>query len=147
MAQVNTNTGATWGRDKRGVLTLVADTAANDSDKTLTVPTGCMWEVLWISASLATTATVGNRNMRLLVGDGTSTIATIDPDSTQAASATEYFLWAGVGAAVETPAGFHYIPLPTSVLPAGYTLRIYDSAAVDAAADDLSIYALVIQSN
>jgi hypothetical protein len=31
------------------------------------------------------------------------------------------------------------------VLPAGFTVRIYDSAAVDAAADDLLISMLVLE--
>jgi len=129
-----------------GHLRLISDVAADDSDKTLTVPATAFWEILWISASLASTATAGNRNMRVAVANPAGTVIdTIDADSVQTASGTEYYHWGYFGAAVETPATHHYIPLPTTILPASYTIRIYDSAAVAAAADDLTVNMLVVE--
>ena len=145
MAQASSTTNAYWQHGKRGHLRLISDVAANDSDKTLTVPAGKVWEVLWMSCSLATTADVGNRVMSILVGDGTSTVGYCKAADVQAASVTEYYNFGGYGTASESPATYHFIPLPQYILPAAYTLRVYDSAAVAAAGDDLTIYAMVAE--
>jgi len=145
MAQASSTTNCFWSRDKRGQLRLISDVAANDSDKTLTVPAGVFWEVMWAYASLATTATVGNRLLTLEAGDGTSVVGVAKPYQVQTASGTEYYNWGMYGAASESPATFHFIPLPAFFLPTGYTMRFYDSAAVDAAADDLTVYMLVAE--
>jgi hypothetical protein len=145
MAQLNTNLNQRVSPGAQSSMVLVTDLALNDSDKTLTVPSGKLWEVMWCSASLATTATVGNRNIRVIVTDGTNEVGRADTDSTQAASATEYYTFGLYGSAAESPATFHWIPFPWLVLPAGFTVRIYDSAAVDAAADDLLISMLVLE--
>ena len=43
------------------------------------------------------------------------------------------------GIAVEGPAGYHYASLPSFVLDAGCTIRVYDSAAIQPAADDMVV--------
>jgi hypothetical protein len=144
MAQASSTTNAYWG-NKRAHLRLVSDVAANDSDKTLTVPDGKIWEVLYLTASLAATADVGNRQMTVIVSDGTSSIGYCQAADVQVASATEYYNFGPYGTASESPAGYHFVPLPHYILPPGYTLRVYDSAAIAAAADDLTIYMLVAE--
>ena len=49
-----------------GIPQLQADEAANDSDKSFTVPAGRMWELTSIWVELVSTATVGNRQMVVL---------------------------------------------------------------------------------
>lgn len=143
MAQTSSVTNAHYGG---GQVRQIADTAANDSDKALTVPAGKVWHVLHVWASLAATATAGNRQVELLVrDDADATLGIFAALNVQAESTTEYYVWGTAGTVDEAKAGYHFMPLSPVLLPPGYDLRIYDSAAIDAAADDLTIRALVIE--
>lgn len=123
-----------------GQLFVAVDSAANDSDKTITVPAGKVWQVLAVHVTNATSADVGNRQLVAVVSDGTNTLGTFNAVATQAASTTEYYNWAPqYNTATETPAGFFHTPLPACLLPAGGTVRVYDSAAVAASADDMTV--------
>ena len=140
MVQAQTNTNQWHDPELPRQFVQVTETAANDSNKTLTVPAGVVWEVLHVYASLVATATAGNRNMRLIIGDGSNELARSDASAVQIANATEYYHWNPTyHTPAETVATQHTIPLPISWLPAGYTVQVLDSAAVDAAADDLTI--------
>jgi hypothetical protein len=140
MAQVNTISGRSLRADQGFQEFVSVDSAANDSDKTFTVPTGQVWVVSNILVTLASTATVGNRQMVAVVSDGTNTLAIQNADSTQAASLTEYYNFSpGYGSAAEAPTYYHTAPLPVGVLQPGWTVRLYDSAAIDAAADDMTV--------
>jgi len=137
MAQVNTYSGNNLGK---GQLFASVDSAANDSDKTITVPAGKTWEIQALNITNVTSADVGNRQIVVIVTDGTNTLCTLNAEATQAASLTEYYLYTPkYGTAAEAPTGWHYIPLPVHTLPPGGTIRIYDSAAVAAGADDLTV--------
>jgi len=142
MAQVMSyGTKMIRGQTGRQVFTAV-DSAANDSDKTLTVPAGQVWDIDVLNITLATSADVGNRQITVVVSDGTNTLATLNAEANQAASLTEYYCYSPkYGTASEAPTGWHYIPLPPHILPAAATIRVYDSAAVAAAADDLTVVA------
>ena len=123
-----------------------ADAALNDSDKTLTVPAGKQWGLRSVYAKLISTATVGNRQMDVLVTDGSDNIvAKFVAGAVQAASLTREYVFAPAqpqetgfttGVMLRALAG-------DLVLPAGYKVRVYDSAAIDAAADDLTVRLLV----
>lgn len=118
------------------------DAAANDSDKTFTVPAGKVWEVAGIWVTLATTATVGNRRLRIDISIGGTLTFRVHASAVQTASITKtYVAVPGFGVAgVNTTADEFFIPLPKPLrLPATATIRVYDSTAVDAAADDLTI--------
>jgi len=120
----------------------------NDSDKIITVPANKIWEILWIWVEFVSTATVGNRNLVVVFRDGSDDIiCSFEPGVAQAASLSRYFLFAE-NLPRET-AFFNtcrlYHPLPKTILPAGYSIRIYDSAAIDAAADDMIIHMMVNQ--
>lgn len=122
----------------------VRDATLNDSDKSFTVPTGKVWELHHVKMSLTATATVGNRPMTIAITDGTNELMRNQPvnvaasqtgtvimvfDGSVAYAATALFL-ANVG----TQCSFG-----KAVLPAGYVVRCYDSAAIDAAADDVTV--------
>lgn len=127
-------------------LELKSDAALNDSDKSWTVPAGEYWKILSLRAVLISTATAGNRQMCIEITDGTNVILRIIPGGNQAASLTRNYNFA-IGMAhltafIDTTHITSPLPSELILLP-GYTIRVYDKAAVDAAADDLSIYMMV----
>jgi hypothetical protein len=118
------------------------DADLNDSDKTFTVPTGEMWRLLYANATLITTATVGNRQVRMEVSDPSGNpMGYISSGAVQAASLTRHYgFMQGIYRETSFIDGMIQIPIPVDLfLPAGATIRFYDSAAVDAAADDLTV--------
>lgn len=129
-----------------GAPSLQADEALNDSDKSLTVPANASWEIQTIWVELITTATVGNRQMTVELQDSAAdVIARFDAGAVQAASLTRNYLF---GANLPDLTAFRagdllMTPLPCLVLPAGFIVRVYDSAAIAAAADDMVLQALV----
>ncbi len=123
----------------------IIDTATNDSDKTFTVPSGKQWKFLYGFIDFTTTATVGDRQIIILITDGTGNIWRIEALNVQAASLTErYNMQSGGTSVTEDVALTHVIPLPSiAILGSGFTIRILDSAAVDPAADDMLIRLVV----
>jgi len=124
---------------------------ANDSDKTiLTVATGKVVQPLYLAIKLKCTATVGNRILRVDITDGANyvwrnyvmTALTANQNGTQQIYFDQPYTRANdafdpVGAdAINTTL---QQGAPLMYLPAGYTIRVWDSAAVDAAADDLTV--------
>ena len=147
MAQATTETGEWFRPHQTARLLMIDDTALNDSDKTLTVPTGVFWQVLHCECTLITTADAGNRQMQIIIGDGTSTIGQANALNTQAASGTEFYHFIpGATVAVETAATMHFVPYPgPTILGPGYTVRFWDSAGIAATADDMTPRMLVLQ--
>lgn len=129
-----------------GDPTQQSDVTLNDSDKTFTVPTGHIWILKFITAQLITDATVGNRQIRIEIGDGTNLLWAKNAGAVQAASLTRYYDFASDRddqAAFDDNNRIRTRIPPELALPAGYTIRIYDSAAVAAATDNLAIRMLV----
>lgn len=127
---------------RRRIPSSYTDVVANDSDKTITVPSGEAWEIQAIHAELVTTATVGNRDLAIEFGDGTDGLCHIHAGASQAASLTRHYQFAP---GLEDLTAFKKTdnlttPIPPLALGPGWTIRIYDESAVDATADDLSIY-------
>lgn len=120
----------------------VFDDTANDSDKSFVVPDGEMWKINFAYATLATTATVGNRQivLRVLDENGNS-IFDSHAGAVQAASLTlDYGFYQGIFRETTFVATEIQCPIPADLyMKAGYTLRMYDAAAIDAAADDLTV--------
>lgn len=129
---------------------VISDATADDSDKTVTpVPAGSneQYEILAIYATLVSTATAGNRQIEIEVGDGSVVFASVAAGAVQTATLTRQYSFAPglanqtafVGTRLQTafPSGL--------VLAAGWTVRVYDSTAVDAAADDLTVRIAVLQ--
>lgn len=126
------------------------DAAANDSDKTFTVPAGKRWDLKLIHVWILTTVAVGNRILRVDVGDGTNAIWCSFTTPNVAASqlgiislsdglprdsvSNLYQPGTGTGANATVVSS-----LPAFSLPAGYTIRVWDIAAIAAAADDMTV--------
>lgn len=122
-----------------------ADATADDSDKTLTVPAGNTWVLQFLSVNFVSTATGGNRQLRVEIGDGTNLLWFKDFGAVQAASLTRDYY-----AASDLPDDTSFdsdgrirMQLEAHVLPAGYTVRIYDTATIDPTADDMVVRLVV----
>lgn len=120
---------------------LASDATANDSDKTFTVTSGKVWEIQSIFVTLVTTATAGNRQMQVEIDNGTSVYLVVPVGAVQAASVTRHYSLAHGLPDLTAMRNTLYLltPFPKLVLPAGHRIRVYDAAAVDAAADDMTV--------
>ena len=146
MAQAIIDTGCSFWYGKYGQMKLVTDEALNDSDKVLTVPAGKSWQIQHVYVEYIATAAAGNRQLLLEVRDAEDdVISTIPALNVQIANATEYYLFGVSGDVTETKAGYHFLPLGPLVWPTGYDVRVRDSAAVAAAADDMNIQMSVFE--
>lgn len=121
------------------------DLTVNESSKTLTVPAGKVWVLQFLSVKLITTATGGNRQMRVEIGDGTDLWWFKDFGAVQAASLTRYYY-----AASDHPDDTSFdaddrirMQLEAHILPPGWTVKVWDSAAIDPTADDMEVRLLV----
>lgn len=134
---------ATIAGSNEWTVALEADETLNDSDKTITVTAGQLWQVLNIRLEFTTTATVGNRQLVIQWRDDSDDIVgEVRAGVVQAASNTYYYEFAPALADLLATRDSTWImtPFPPTVfLPAGYDLRIWDNTATDAAADDLVI--------
>lgn len=131
------------------------DYGTNDSDKTITVPAKKLYDIRYIEVALTTTATVGNRLLQIVIGDGTNAMFGIRTGAIAASNVGLVVLAPGISYATtnkRTPSNAanstvtirDSLPQPL-LLPAGYTIRCYDVAAIDAAADDMEIVVLGVQ--
>lgn len=125
---------------------LTSDVALNDSDKTVALAAGFDHTLQSIWVELITTATVGNRQIELQILDAASdVVAGMTAGAVQAASLTRQYLFA---AAVPNLTAFINGNLqngfPSLLLPDGYSVRVFDSAAIDAAADDMVVHILTV---
>jgi len=145
MAQVTTILNQHWSRERPGNFAEIVDTALNDSAKTLTVPTGEIWELYSIYVDYTCSADAGNRQLNLTMQTtNAAVIAYIHALNVMIADAHEYFHFGvNVGSVTEPVATFHCLPLPAVSLPAGSVIRIMDIATIAGAADDMVIRALV----
>ncbi len=124
---------------------LVNDANLNDSDKTFTVPASTIWEPLFVYVELITEVGGGNRKMRLEIGDGTDLYWFKEWTPAQAASLTRHYF---AGPSLPDDAAFDGADRarmelePRFALDAGWTIRLFDVNAVDAAADDMTVRVL-----
>ena len=118
------------------------DATAASSNKTFTVPNGEMWMLNWASVTLTSTATVGNRQMVMQVLNAAGTaIIDMRAGAVQAASLTyAYDFLQGIYRETAFTANEIQVPVPTDLyLPAGYSLKFYDSAAIAPSADSMTV--------
>lgn len=124
------------------VIKELFDSTPNINDKSIVVPNNELWHINFVQAIFVTSATVGNRLLALEVtnADG-NLILTIKASITQAASLTR--IYTGLqGQFRETSVINDEIhqPIPADFyLTPGSTIRFYDTADIDGAADDLTI--------
>jgi len=124
------------------VIDRSVDTTLNDSDKSFTVPAGEMWHLNSIFVTLVTTSAVGNRQIVIEVQNASGVvIGRISAGAVQAASLTRHYL--GMQGTYRETAFINndiQLPIPQdSFLPAGFMLRVYDSAAIAPTADDMTV--------
>jgi len=121
-----------------GTIKVTRDATANDSDKLFSVPTGKIWEVLSVFVELTTTATVGNRYVIVTVQSAGAVVYQFYRQEAHAASTSANYMFAPFLTTVTT-GNYRYFPLGKVMLNAGEGIRVYDGAAVDAAADDMTV--------
>lgn len=139
---------APWGN---GTINNLVDKTADDSDKSFIVPANKIWVLNSIWAEIATTATVGNRVLIMQISNGT--------DPLWASRATVSITASKRGIArVSFNSGFSSLTTPRRILAgttdcdvavetgepemrltAGAIIRVWDIAAIDPAADDLTV--------
>ena len=113
-------------RGKAGALRtyLGTDQAAN-TEFSESVPSGAVWELLAVRATLVTDANVANRQASLILDDGTNTFCTSYPVSNHAASTTVVYNWVTeLGASYTTvTTNVQLLPLPKILLGPGFRVR------------------------
>lgn len=120
----------------------VFDSDANSSNKVFTVPAGEMWKLNFAHVTLVSSGAAGNRQMEMIVADSSGNVMfTLSAGATQAASLTrDYHFMQGTYRETAFVANELQVPFGNDLsLPAGWTLRFKDSAAIAAAADDMTV--------
>jgi len=118
------------------------DSAADDSDKTIVVPDGEMWRLDWLHAILVSTATVGNRQITIALYDSANVLQfDIGAGAVQAASLTRHYMFQpGIFRETTFSGSDIQVAIPLAVIiPSKWYIRVWDSAAIAAAADDLTL--------
>jgi len=118
------------------------DATANDSNKSWIVPNGEMWKLNWARMLYVSDATVGNRQAELLVKDEAgNSVYGVKAGAVQGASVTRtYNFVQQVSHEAAFVATEIQAPIPADLyLPAGFTLQLWDSSAIAAAADDVTV--------
>ena len=130
-------------------LKTVSDVAANDSDKSFTVPVGKRWIINTVWVELTTTSTSGNRQMVVEVQSAAGDVLLqARAGAVIAASGAGNFLFATGVADLTSVRDTSYLstPIPAPLeMDAGEVLRVYDSGpdgagGIDAAADDMIVH-------
>lgn len=129
---------------------LQADETENDSDKSFTVPASTRWRIQSVWVEFISTADAGNRQLAVEIqDDGADVILQMQVGVAQAASLTRYYSF---GPGLPDLTAFRGVssdslmtPLPELELGAGYVVRIYDVAAIQAAADDVVVQMMIRQ--
>lgn len=125
---------------------LLTDTDANDSNKTFTVPTGYIYEILYGQITMVTSGTAGNRQMVIqILDDEDVEVATIRAGAVQAASTTRYYEFVQgvpretsfVDDSINVAIPDEFIALP------GYDIVIKDIDAIAATTDDMTVQLMV----
>ncbi len=119
----------------------VEDVAPDDSDKVITVPAGERWELLGVYVDLSTTTAVGVRQVEVQVATPTGVILRVVFGETQAQSVANKLYAAALGLVSEVHVAGEMVfeQLPAFHLVEGDTVRVFDSAVIDAAADDMVV--------
>ena len=123
-------------------ISTLSFTTTDDSDTIFTVPADTEYQILSVYISLTTTSTAGNRQMAVQALDGSDNILIgARARVTQAASLTRVYNFAP---GLPNDGGFYdtdylAVSLPPIFLAAGQKLRVWDKAAIAAAADDMVV--------
>ena len=122
------------------------DATLNDSDKSVVVPVDRRYKIFYGFIELITTAVVGNRQIAIEIIDASANVIFRSlAGAVQAESTTrEYHFSPNVVREAAFVNNQILIPIPPDlILLPGWTYRIYDTAAIDAAADDMTTSTLI----
>lgn len=125
---------------------LQSDETVDDSDKSFTVPASTRWRIQSIWVELISSADAGNRQLGIEIQDSASDVVLqVRAGIVQAASITRYYLFAPH---VTELTAFRDTDQLTTIfpeleLPAGYVVRVWDTDAIAAAADDMVVQMMV----
>lgn len=124
------------------VIKELFDATPNINDKSIIVPDNELWHINFVQAIFTTSSTVGNRSLALqVINSDSNIILTISASVIQAASLTR--LYTGLQGQFREAAFVNdeiHQPIPNDFyLIPGSTIRFYDTANIDGAADDLTI--------
>ena len=132
-----------------GIPFVASDTAADDSDKTLagssvTTETSRAILIVGVRVELTATATAGTRTIELQMLNGSSDVVWSTPTSTGSNVTATNTITAELSpreSATAAIAGVTFERLPFDLwMDSGHSLRVFDSAAVDATADDMIVH-------
>ena len=117
------------------------DVAANDSDKTITVPSGESWELLGVYVTLTTTGNAGNRQIEIQIATSDGILVRLEFGENQAASITDkrYAAAPNMVTELHITGEMIFAQLPRLHLRSGDTIRVFDNAGIDASADDMEV--------
>jgi len=124
-----------------GESMVVHNEVLNDSDKSFVVPVGFEWELKNVHVDFTATATVGSRFIGIEIIDDNAVVIyrSITVIALTASNQMDLiFQGDNIGTGVLTL--MSVAPLYNSRMKPGWTLRVLDTSAVDAAADDMLIH-------
>jgi hypothetical protein len=113
------------------------DDTENENSKDFTVPAGMEWKIHWVHVRYTSTATVGNRQIRMTILDDEGTPRVrfdVHAGAVQAASLERHYeFMQGIYRETSFVDGALQVPMPHCLrLEPGWTLRIADASDVDA---------------
>ena len=129
---------------------LQVDEAANDSDKSFTVPADTYWEVQSIWVEYISDANAGTRLVAVEYQDSAADVVgkiQVAPATVHDESKTRnYFFCQGVVDLLDfRDTDFIMLQLPKIILPAAFVVRVFDKATIAAATDDMVVQMLVLE--
>ena len=127
-------------------IEVLSDVVINDSDKSLTIESGRDNRILYGVVHFTSTADAGNRQLEFRVKDGAGAeMYVISGGAVQVASKVYDYLLTPGGIRETTIVNNELVvPLPIdTVLLSGWSLQVIDSAVIQAAADDMTMYLVV----
>jgi hypothetical protein len=104
---------ATFGAGRLRSITGTDPAANNEISET--VPTGVRWRLLSFYFTLVTDANVANRNVRLVIDDGTNTFLRVGSNQNHGATTTAAYIAAELGFTGSVSFEPFVIPLPTGI--------------------------------
>ncbi len=118
------------------------DDTANDSDKSFVVPGNEMWKLNFAHVLYVSSGDAGNRIVTIqILDEDSNVIVDFVAGAVQAAAATvHYGFLQGIFRETAVVNSELQVALAADTyLKGGYTLRVFDSAAIAAAADDMTV--------
>lgn len=127
-----------WGS---GLVKWVRDATTNDSNKDFTCPASKLWQIKMVWFQIDCTATVGNRVPTIAIAPNGTNFFNVLVGGALTAGNTGVYMSSFTGYTADDASNSYTLSqnAPEVILTPGAILRVWDSAAVDAAADDMTV--------